>query len=462
MILPGTLSNTEAAATTWDAIVIGAGVSGSMAAREIARLGGRVLLVDRRPFPRRKVCGACLNGLALTVLAEAGLSREIDDLGGDLLQRFSLRCGSRTINLPLPAGRAISREALDAALVRAAIASGVEFLPETTALVGDVVGDRREIRLCPQTHSGPSCASLVPSWDRRAHEVLADQLGETHIPTRRMDASSVQTLPDGRGVHPTGAFSSAARLATPQGPDVCTSAGAVIVAAGLGANCLPNTGEWTTHVRASSRIGAGCMVEDSSSDFAPGTIWMTVGNGGYLGLVRVEDGRLNLAAAFDRGFLRRCGSPHEAALQLLTKAKFPIPTRLMEADWQGTVSLNRQTTPVASRRVFLIGDAAGYVEPFTGEGMAWALLAGRRVAPWAVQAMREWSDEIAQGWIREYRALIQTRQTTCRVLSRLLHYPRLLSGGLSLLGLCPGLTRYVLERLNTEAPQERLVRQWML
>ena len=204
------------------------------------------------------------------------------------------------------------------------------------------------------------------------------------------------------------------------------------------------------------------MVEDSGSDFAPGTIWMTVGNGGYLGLVRVEDGRLNLAAAFDRGFLRRCGSPHEAALQLLTKAKFPIPSQLMEADWQGTVSLNRQTTPVASRRVFLIGDAAGYVEPFTGEGMAWALLAGRRCAPWAIRAMREWSDEIAQGWIREYRALIQTRQTTCRVLSRLLHYPRLLSGGLSLLGLCPGLTRYVLERLNTEAPQERLVRQWML
>ncbi len=392
MILPGTLSNTAAAATTWDAIVIGAGVPGSMAAREIARLGGRVLLVDRSPFPRRKVCGACLNGLALTVLAEAGLSREIDDLGGDLLQRFSLRCGSRTINLPLPAGRAISREALDAALVQAAIASGVEFLSETTAHVGDIVGDRREIRLC-------------------------------------------------------------------QGQDVCTSAGAVIVAAGLGANCLPNTGEWTTRVRASSRIGAGCMVEDSGSDFAPGTIWMTVGNGGYLGLVRVEDGRLNLAAAFDRGFLRRCGSPHEAALQLLTKVKFPIPTRLMAADWQGTVSLNRQTTPEASRHVFLIGDAAGYVEPFTGEGMAWALLAGRRCAPWAIQAMHEWSDEIARGWIREYRVLIQKRQTTCRVLSRLLHYPRLLSGGRSLLGLCPGLTRYVIKRLNTEAPQETRVQQ---
>lgn len=423
MILPGTLSIAEAAATTWDAIVIGAGVSGSMAAREIARSGGRVLLVDRRQFPRRKVCGACLNGLALTVLAEAGLSREIDDLSGDLLQRFSLRCGSRTINLPLPAGRAISREALDAALVQAAVASGVEFLPETTALVGDVVGDRREIRLCPQTHPVPSGGSPIPSWD--------------YSPTEPP-------------------------VATPQGRNVRTSAGAVIVAAGLGANCLPNSGEWTTHVRASSRIGAGCLLEDSSSDFAPGTIWMTVGNGGYLGLVRVEDGRLNLAAAFDRGFLRRCGSPRDAALRLLTKAMFPVPTQLMEADWQGTVSLNRQTAPVASRHVFLIGDAAGYVEPFTGEGMAWALLAGRRVAPRAIQAMHEWSDEIAQGWILEYRALIQTRQTTCRVLSRLLHYPRLLSGGLSLLGLCPGLTHHVLKRLNMEAPQERLVRQWML
>jgi flavin-dependent dehydrogenase len=444
MILPGTLSNAEAAATTWDAIVIGAGVSGSMAAREIARLGGRVLLVDRRPFPRRKVCGACLNGLALTVLAEAGLSREIDDLGGDLLQQFSLRCGSRTVNLPLPAGRAISREALDAALVRAAIASGVEFLSETTARVGGVVGDRREIRLCPQTHPGPSGGSLVPSWENS------------------LSKSTGSWISKGSSPNGNGRVGNVSHVATPQGQDFFTSAAAIIIAAGLGANCLPNTGEWTTHVRGSSRVGAGCMVEDFSSDFAPGTIWMTVGDGGYLGLVRVEDGRLNLAAAFDRGFLRRCGSPRDAALRLLTTAKFPIPSQLMEADWQGTVSLNRQTAPVASRRVFLIGDAAGYVEPFTGEGMAWALLAGRGCARWAVQATHEWSDEIALGWIWEYRALIQTRQTTCRVLGRLLHYPRLLSGGLSLLGLCPGLTRYVIKRLNTEAPQGRLVRKWML
>jgi flavin-dependent dehydrogenase len=43
----------------WDAVVIGAGPAGAMAARELALLGGRILLVERKRFPRWKICGAC-------------------------------------------------------------------------------------------------------------------------------------------------------------------------------------------------------------------------------------------------------------------------------------------------------------------------------------------------------------------------------------------------------------------
>ena len=59
--------------TTWDAIVIGAGPSGAMAARRLSLAGARVLLVEKKRFPRLKVCGACLSRAALEELDRAGL-----------------------------------------------------------------------------------------------------------------------------------------------------------------------------------------------------------------------------------------------------------------------------------------------------------------------------------------------------------------------------------------------------
>jgi len=52
----------------WPVVVIGAGPAGALAALELARQGVPVLLVERRRFPRWKVCGACLSGQALAAL----------------------------------------------------------------------------------------------------------------------------------------------------------------------------------------------------------------------------------------------------------------------------------------------------------------------------------------------------------------------------------------------------------
>ena len=73
----------DAAQQTWDAVVVGAGPAGSLAARQMARQGAAVLLVDKLSFPRWKVCGCCLNGAALSALDSVGL--------GELPQRLSAR-----------------------------------------------------------------------------------------------------------------------------------------------------------------------------------------------------------------------------------------------------------------------------------------------------------------------------------------------------------------------------------
>lgn len=63
--------------TDSDVLVIGAGPSGAMAARELARLGHDVLLVDRAAFPRSKPCGDGLTMRATEILAELGLADEL-------------------------------------------------------------------------------------------------------------------------------------------------------------------------------------------------------------------------------------------------------------------------------------------------------------------------------------------------------------------------------------------------
>ena len=53
---------------TWDVVVIGGGVAGGLAALDCARRGLSVLVVEKRAFPRWKVCGCCFNAQAQGVL----------------------------------------------------------------------------------------------------------------------------------------------------------------------------------------------------------------------------------------------------------------------------------------------------------------------------------------------------------------------------------------------------------
>jgi flavin-dependent dehydrogenase len=108
----------------WQAVVVGAGPAGALAALQLARQGVRVLLVEKRAFPRWKVCGCCLNAQAQAVLAAAGAGGLVDSQGGVPLRRLQLGHRGKRATLALPDGRALSRERFDQALVQAAIDAG--------------------------------------------------------------------------------------------------------------------------------------------------------------------------------------------------------------------------------------------------------------------------------------------------------------------------------------------------
>jgi flavin-dependent dehydrogenase len=116
--------------------------------------------------------------------------------------------------------------------------------------------------------------------------------------------------------------------------------------------------------------------------------------------------------------------PPGAPDQVLGEAGFePLPA-LAPAAWQLTPALTRSSSPLAGERYLLLGDAAGYVEPFTGEGMGWALKAALSSTPLALAALNHgWDDQRARDWSRTQAALMARRQRLCRTLALVLRRP---------------------------------------
>ncbi|WP_439621782.1 NAD(P)/FAD-dependent oxidoreductase [Gemmata sp.] len=216
----------------------------------------------------------------------------------------------------------------------------------------------------------------------------------------------------------------------------------MIVASGLtGGDATPEPG---------SRIGAGIVLNADAAPafYAAGTIFMATGRGGYVGLVRVEDGRLDVAAAFDPAFVKAAGGLGPAAADVLGSAGWPVPPDLAGASWKGTPALTRRPVRVAGERSFVVGDAAGYVEPFTGEGMAWAVMSAAALGPIAAN---DWYPGLAREWEAAHARVVARRQSVCRVVSRVLRSPRLTGLAVRALGLVPGLAAPFTSALNHPA-----------
>jgi 2-polyprenyl-6-methoxyphenol hydroxylase-like FAD-dependent oxidoreductase len=202
-----------------------------------------------------------------------------------------------------------------------------------------------------------------------------------------------------------------------------------------------------------SRIGAGVILPATTAPrfFGPRTIHMAVGHGGYVGLVRVEDDRLDVAAAFDAAFVKQKGGLGSAAVSILRASRWPVPRGLATATWRGTPALTRQPRRVAGPRFFAVGDAAGYVEPFTGEGVAWAVMSAAALAPIAARAARQWDRSFVEEWERAHERTIGRRQRTCRVVASVLRSPFLTGLAVRALALAPALSHPVIAGLNRPA-----------
>lgn len=382
-----------AAADLCDALVIGGGPAGSMAARELARCGLKVALVERRQFPRPKVCGACLNERAISWLEMAGLAELLPRLGAVPTKRFHIRCGRRSVELELPGGAAVSRESLDMALAEAAVDCGALLISGTTAALLDGCHDR----------------------------------GYRHVALRAADG----------------------RLAT-------VRARLVLAADGLGHPALARCREFASRTSPTSKIGVQTRLADAPASIPPGTVAMTIGSGGYVGMVRLEDGSLNIAAAVDPQTLKQACSPSSAVAAILEQAAVHDIELSRCGAWQGTSPLTQQICRPVGERVFVLGDAAGYIEPFTGEGIAWAFASGLAVAEFAERGLHRWNHQLEHDWLRVFRRLVRDRQLWCRGFAAVLRNASAASLAVRVAASCPSLCRPIVASLNRRARLQEL------
>jgi len=278
------MAGTVVSDRVYDVAVVGAGPAGSVTAFAAARRGLSVVLLDKATFPRRKVCGCCLNAHALSALAAVGLGDLPARLGAVPLTRIALAAKGRSATLPQVGSVSLSRDAFDVALISAAVEAGADFRQGVRVEVGERDGG---------------------GWHLDA--------GGTLRARRLVDAS------------------------------------------GLNGRLL----DTDSAVSPTARIGAGTVVEMPGEGYRRGTVYLGVGRGGYVGLVRLEDGLLDAAAAFDAAHVRESGSLAAAADAVLREAG--MPTLPPDAVWKGTPPLTRRSRRIAGPGWFAVGDAAGYV-----------------------------------------------------------------------------------------------------
>lgn len=315
----------------YDAAVVGAGPAGSSTATYLARAGWQVALVDRAAFPRDKPCAEYLSPAAEPLLRALGvmdtlaahppsrlLGFRIYAPGGSVIQGdFAATKGSDGATL-FASGLAVPRSRLDLALMEAAAGAGAEVRERWS--LASLALEEDCYRLHPAgPASEPIRARLLVAADG-VHSVVARRLG----------------------------------LARP---------------AALRKVAL------VAHMRGIGGLG----------DYGE----MHVANRRYVGLAPLEPcGRgdlCNVALVVDEARDGRKIAGRAEAFLLESLATFPgLRGRLADATivrkTLATSGLCTRVRRLSGARLLLVGDAAGYYDPFTGEGIFRALRSAQLAA----------------------------------------------------------------------------------
>jgi flavin-dependent dehydrogenase len=347
----------------YDAVVVGAGPAGSAAAAVLAGRSRRVLLIDKDRFPRHKVCGEFLSSSATASLERLGMRDAIAVCCPERIERgiVHLPGGARVPFRLSSPAIGLSRYVLDDLLARQACRAGAEALFETRVTSVEPDSGEFVLQVAGPVPEEIRARSLIGAWGR--WDSLDRTLARGFLSSRRRFVG------------------------------------------------------WS---------------REYSGDTAAleGLVQLYVFPGGYCGLSRVEGGTANLAGVVAEKTRSRLGGGWDAVLAHARASNAGLEASLARltptsAGFLGTGPVFFTTKPPAEAGILMAGDAAGVIDPFSGEGQASALASGILAAETIEQGLAGAfpMEEAPLAYTRAWKRRFATRFAWSRLLRQMMLTP---------------------------------------
>ena len=378
-----------------DVLVVGGGPSGAACAYWLASAGHDVVMVERKRYPREKTCGDGLTPRAVRQLEDMGLSDELAGTG-HRFQGLRSHGFGRTLELTWPDhpdlpgyGYVITRKDLDALVAERAAKAGAtvwEGVEATEPVVeaGLVRGARVKAKAAPPdagagpTATATSTATAGPVAVRARYTVVAD--GANSRFGRSLGTSRNRAYPQGMAIR----------------------------------------GYWTSPRHDEPWIDSWLDIRDKAGNVLPGYGW----------IFPVGDGRINVGIGLLSTFNQWKAVNTTHLLQSFAEYAPPSwdirPETACGPATGGRLPMGLSVGPQAGPTWLVVGDAGGTINPFNGEGIAYAYETGRFAADAVHLALTSGDGMALQTYRQRVEAAYALYYKVARAFVRLIGRPELM------------------------------------